>query len=251
VNELANQQATELATDTHSIHVIAIALDDTEPDYALLSETERQRAGRFLRQQDGARFAAAHDALRRLLAAALETPAAELRIAASSDGKPWLLRYPGLAFNLSHSGAVALVAIGRDMRLGIDIEHRERPAAAHFDWRGIASTYFTQRERTAIGAGADAAYRFLQMWTAKESVLKAIGSGLSELEQVEVAFDGAVPLLLSRHHLRWRLMPLAITGGHPAALTHDGPSRPLRYWRWDGSLQPAFIEKNISYVQAA
>lgn len=244
-----------LAIDDHSIHVISIALDAAAPgldsETWTLSALERERAGRFLRQRDGRRFSAAHSAMRRSLAAALGIPAAALEINARNDGKPWLPRHPELGFNLSHSGPVALLAIGRNLHLGIDIEHRDRLADANFDWRAIAQSYFTERERQEIGAGAGAAQRFLQVWTAKEAVLKAIGSGLSELDRVEIALAASAPLLLSSHSRHWCLTKLTIAGGHPAALAHDGSPRPICYWRWDDSPQSQLIEENLSYVQAA
>ncbi|WP_083339106.1 4'-phosphopantetheinyl transferase family protein [Chromobacterium sphagni] len=226
-----------LAAPGAGIDVIAIPLDGP-PCADALSPKERERAGRFVRPQDGIRYAAAHNALRHLLAAALSLEPGSLEFDAHSGGKPWLPAYPGLAFNLSHSGDIGLVAIGRGLRLGVDVEQRQRNGR-ELDWRGIAESYFTVRELQAIGDDDDATLRFLRMWTAKEAVLKAIGSGLSGLAEVETALnDENQAWLLSAHRAEWRLQTLELAGGHAAALAYDGPHRPLRQWLWQDFAQP-------------
>ncbi|WP_434628787.1 4'-phosphopantetheinyl transferase family protein [Chromobacterium sp. CV08] len=218
-----------LAASDAAIDVIAVPLDGPHcPD--ALSPDERRHAGRFVRPRDGARYAAARNALRHLLAAALDADPAALEFASEGGGKPWLPAHPELGFNLSHSGDAALVALARGLRLGVDLEQRRRDGR-ELEWRGIAESYFSARERLAL-AGGDATRRFLRMWTAKEAVLKAIGSGLSGLADVEIALDEADrPRLLSAHCGEWRLQALETEDGHAAALAHDGPPRPLRRWR--------------------
>ncbi|MGC0151281.1 4'-phosphopantetheinyl transferase family protein [Chromobacterium vaccinii] len=218
-----------LAASGPAIDVIAVPLDGPRcPD--ALSPAERLHAGRFFRPRDGARYAAARNALRHLLAAALDADPAELAFAAESGGKPWLPAHPELGFNLSHSGDAALVALARGLRLGVDLEQRRRDGR-ELEWRGIAESYFSARERLTLDGG-DATRRFLRMWTAKEAVLKAMGSGLSALADVEIALDQADrPRLLSAHRDQWRLQALETEDGHAAALAHDGPPLPLRQWR--------------------
>ncbi|WP_155419432.1 4'-phosphopantetheinyl transferase family protein [Chromobacterium subtsugae] len=219
-----------LASPGAAIDVIAIPLDGPPcPD--ALSPDERLRAARFIRPRDGARYAAAHNALRQLLAAALGADPAALDFAAESAGKPWLPAYPELGFNLSHSGDAALVALARGARLGVDLEQAQRDGR-ELDWQGIAESYFSAGERLALGDADDGARRFLRMWTAKEAVLKAMGSGLSGLADVEIALDAAGrPRLVSAHGDSWRLHALETEDGHAAALVHDGAPRPLRLWR--------------------
>jgi 4'-phosphopantetheinyl transferase len=79
-------------------------------------------------------------------------------------------------FNVSHSGDVALIAIGYTHELGIDIERRRH--ISHFEQ--IASRYFHAHEVAAIhDAPPDSRNdTFLRLWTAKEAILKAIGIGI-------------------------------------------------------------------------
>lgn len=79
--------------------------------------------------------------------------------------------------NWSHSAAGLLVACGRDVDLGVDVEWtgRARPRALE-----IANRYFHPDEARWLGSLADPARAeaFLRLWCAKEAVLKAVGVGL-------------------------------------------------------------------------
>lgn len=142
---------------------------------ACLDEAERRRLEAFVHDRERRRFAATRAALRHLLARRLgSTPAAvELRIGA--HGKPCLAdESSGLAFNVTHSDDVALIAIGRVGMIGIDLE-RVRPIddavfEGIFDRGELAglTALSPERRRSALLSG----------WTRKESVLKALGTGL-------------------------------------------------------------------------
>ncbi|QOW24768.1 4'-phosphopantetheinyl transferase superfamily protein [Lysobacter sp. H23M47] len=115
---------------------------------------------------------------RRWLGERLGCPPEELSLPRDDHGRPQLggrfARWDG---NWSHSGAGLLVALGRDVRLGIDLEWvRPRPRAME-----LARRFFTASEADAI-ANLPPAQRepaFLRLWCAKEAVLKAHGRGLA------------------------------------------------------------------------
>jgi len=80
--------------------------------------------------------------------------------------------------NWSHSGDGLLIALGREVRIGIDLE-RVRPRARALD---LAQRFFTAPELAWLHAAPSAAVRdhgFLRLWCAKEAVLKAHGHGIS------------------------------------------------------------------------
>lgn len=214
--------------DKAHIEIVTVDLDALPTRHDLLDADENRRARAFLRPQDGHRFAAAHGLLRQLLGLACGEPPASLVWGVRESGKPWLPAHPRLGFNLSHAGPIAVIALGRDLRVGVDVEHLARS----LDWRGIASHYFSADECRAIGDGEGAARRFYTLWTAKEAVLKAIGCGLSALDNAPIALDReGRPRLLHPLNDEWHLTPLHEVG-HPAALVYDGPTRMLRHWRW-------------------
>jgi 4'-phosphopantetheinyl transferase len=135
-----------------------------------------------------------------------------------------------LGFNWSHSGDHALIAVGRRVAPGIDLECvRARPRAMD-----IARRYFSTAEAEALAAlpatARDAA--FLEMWTAKEAVLKALGRGLAfGLDRLSIA-SSAGQLMLQRLEGddvdAWQLQRLAVDPTLVAALAWRGGTRRIR-----------------------
>jgi 4'-phosphopantetheinyl transferase len=119
-------------------------------------------------------------ALRSLLAGYLGVPGAQIRFEYSASGKPQLApeQNPrGLQFNLSHSASQAVIAVGAELQLGVDIEKIREEV----DTAALAQRFFSPRE----GAGLQAlpvnlrVPGFFACWTRKEAFLKATGTGLS------------------------------------------------------------------------
>ena len=148
------------------------------PELALLDALERAQAEKFRRAADRRRYVASHAFLRRVLTGYVGVPADELRFATGQYGKP-ALSYPatGLAFNLSHSGGVAFVAVGGGAAVGVDVEQ----ARSDVDLHGLARSVFSKEERTVLHACDPALQRalFYRAWVCKEALLKACGAGLS------------------------------------------------------------------------
>lgn len=79
---------------------------------------------------------ASDSALREILGRHLGLPGEELRFEAGEHGKPRLADPEAeLAFNLSHSGSLALVAVAR-REVGVDVERirAKRPAGFYRSW---------------------------------------------------------------------------------------------------------------------
>lgn len=146
-----------------------------------LDEAEREHAQRFRRLEDRVRFVLARAALRELLAERLGAPPRALRFGASAHGRPVLAApagAPAFAFNVSHSGAHALLALSSAREVGIDVELLTQGA----DWCALSAVACTQAERATLACLPDAsrARAFVRIWTAKEAVLKAVGVGIAE-----------------------------------------------------------------------
>ena len=91
-------------------------------------------------------------------------------------GKPYLIEYPGVFFNLSHSGSRAMCVIS-DRECGCDVE---KISGEHMS---VAEHFFTGPEQEYIAKGTEGdAGRFFRLWTHKESYIKATGAGLSALK---------------------------------------------------------------------
>jgi 4'-phosphopantetheinyl transferase len=165
-------------------HVWAVPIDEhyaTKQWPKCLSQNERARAEQFLLEAPRRRFIVARTALRRLLGAYLDVPAADVALAYSARGKPMLgstSAGKSLQFNLAHTRDLALVAVTRGCDIGVDVEQLR--AVSHLE--SIARRYFHPAELSEImNAPAESrSEAFLRCWTAKEAVVKAVGSGLTD-----------------------------------------------------------------------
>jgi 4'-phosphopantetheinyl transferase len=128
-----------------------------------------------------------------------------------------------LAFNLSHSGDWLVIAVARDMQLGIDIE-RIRPA---FRTGDISRRYFSHDENAALSALPEAqrVRAFFDGWTRKEAYVKARGAGLQlGLDTFSVSLAPDVPAtFLSGVDAVWTLTAFDLDPQTPGALVHDCP----------------------------
>jgi 4'-phosphopantetheinyl transferase len=136
---------------------------------SLLTRADLARADRFVRPEDRGRFLAARLGLLQILADHAGIHLAQLDLHQGPNGK---LPGCGWQFNWSHSGDFVAWLVGRDP-CGVDIElHDRRPSM------DLASL-FTEDEQAWIECSEDAPAAFMDLWTAKESVVKALGRGLS------------------------------------------------------------------------
>lgn len=151
---------------------------------AILSPPERARAARFHRQIDRARWTRTHIAVRCILAGYLGLPPQDVEYASDpeSEGmrtriaKPTLASDPRLRFSLAHAADRAALAVAWEREVGIDLE----PIDPDLDLRSLLSIACSSVEAASVEAQPppDRVARFLELWTAKEAYLKAIGLGL-------------------------------------------------------------------------
>lgn len=98
----------------------------------------------------------------------------QVRVAEKESGKPYLLDYPDIYFNISHSEKKVLVVFS-DVEIGCDIEY-----AAEMKGLELAEKFFCRSEYDYIvrQSKKEQAAAFYRLWTLKESFLKATGLGL-------------------------------------------------------------------------
>jgi len=207
----------------------------------LLSEEELTRAGRFHFQRDRRGFTAARAMLRSILAAYLGCTPRALNFVYSKKEKPSLgpeHSAGGIAFNVSHSGGIALLAFSRGRDVGVDVEHLRHD----FDLEAIACRFFSAQEQSQLAAlpaqvRVDA---FFRCWTRKEAYIKATGDGLSlPLSQFDVSLAPGQrdALLATRPDAaeagKWLLREVPAGSGHVAALCVRGRDWKLRAWADD------------------
>lgn len=114
-----------------------------------------------------------------LLGRYLGLPGERIVLVVGAHGRPELGagHDQAVAFNWSHSGTQALIAVARGIVPGVDLERQHERAKA----LALARRFFTMDEAQALAGLAEPARStaFLRLWTAKEAVLKAHGGGIS------------------------------------------------------------------------
>lgn len=113
------------------------------------------------------------------LASELGAPAASLPLRRDAWRRPWVdAPFEQRDVSWSHSGDGLLVALGQQVRVGIDLERRRpRPRAL-----ALAARYFDPAEHAWLATLHEPLAReqaFLRLWCAKEAVLKAHGRGIA------------------------------------------------------------------------
>ncbi len=95
----------------------------------------------------------------------------------NESGKPFLKSpEPKLHFNLSHAGDDFLIAVSIHP-VGVDLEKKDRKIPELDD---IIKRYYSHEEQQAVNTSTYPEETFLRIWTIKEAVIKAIGTGIHE-----------------------------------------------------------------------
>jgi len=173
------------------------------PDVSLLSQDEKSKLKGISAQDVRETFLLSKCAIRFLLAQYTEKPSEEKCVDTHPGGKPFFVNHPNLHFSLSHSGGEVAIAFSRTP-IGFDVEKKERRA----DFVSIAQRFFSVAEAAQIAAaGERAASLFVDLWTAKEAILKLEGSGISgglERALVWSEFEGELDgRRVHLHRMEW------------------------------------------------
>lgn len=167
-----------------------------------------------------------------LLAGYLGIAPEAVQLVAGEHGRPALDPGHGgaLDFNWTHSGEQALVAVARGITPGIDLELRRTRART----LEIAQRFFTAEEAAWLGTLDENARpaAFLELWTAREAVLKAMGRGLAfGLDRLAFRCDAnglALQRLDGEDPAAWQLQRLDVGDEAFAALAWRGTPRRIR-----------------------
>ncbi len=153
----------------------------------------------------------------------------EWRFVAGRFGKP-VVSAPlpaSRAFNLSHSAGLVVCAIAGQGEIGADVEDIRRPAP----WRRLATRFFSQAETDGLERLPERqrTERFMQIWTLKESYIKAIGKGLSaplDRFAIEIPPDGPTRVSFAdpQDTSQWRFAQATLNDQyHVAVAAADAP----------------------------
>lgn len=174
-----------------------------------LDAGERLSWQRYLHLGARRRFLLCRAALRIALCERLACKNTQLAFGVAQHGKPFAL-VDGVAaavsFNVSHSGEHGLIALAPTGRLGVDVE--KYAARRHIDQLVAAAGVLTAHEREELAHlhGNDKERMFVRLWTIKEALAKALGTGLriglAELAVPPPLFQGATSTFQFPHEPR-------------------------------------------------
>jgi phosphopantetheine--protein transferase-like protein len=169
-----------------------------------------------------------HDSARRVLAAHLEVDPAAIALAKDPHGRLFVdaARMPDCShaaeidISVSHAAGIQVIGVAFGGRIGVDVEALD----ANVDVAALSRDHFTSSEQANLMAlpPSDRVDHFYHLWTAKESVAKAIGHGFSlGLDRVELIVNAGscrISRIAGSAHLA--------TGWHVAhrAHSHHGQS---------------------------
>jgi 4'-phosphopantetheinyl transferase len=212
--------------------------------HAMLTEREKAQEQRFYFATDRRRYLVARALVRTILSRYISIDPAALIFSTNAYGKPHLdetqSKLSNLTFNLSHTQGLIALAITKTLAIGVDVESvctRPNPF-------GIAENYFSPDEITDFNrvSPEQKTTRFYEVWTLKESYVKARGLGLSiPLDKFSFRLQGENEIAfsttpeLSDDSRRWRFWQLQVGPQHLLAICSEN----------DGAREPVLKFKNV------
>jgi 4'-phosphopantetheinyl transferase len=247
LNTLSNtweHPSPEITLQPGEVHLWRVQFDLLPPVLdqliSVLSNEEREKAARFYFQADRERYITSKACQRTVLGAYLGVEPGSLVFDLNPHGKPRLSGEIGataLAFNLSHTLGLGILAVARGVELGVDVENAK---AREVDM-GIARRFFSPHEVAVLEAlpVADQMGAFFVCWTRKEAYIKARGEGLAfPLDKFSVSFSpNQLPALLSNEEdpdetRRWAFYHLDLGPGYAGALAIPARHWTFRQFKW-------------------
>ena len=213
----------------NEVHVLQCYLNlpfvQTERMQQTLSRDELERAGRFRFPHDRTNFIAARGTLRAILGGYLHIRPDKVRFRYGTFGKPELANTQNekiISFSVSHSGDLAVYSVALSRKTGVDIEY----VRSCTEMEDIAERYLSRSESFLLKSYPRHMRQkaFFMYWTRREAYLKALGTGLSGLEDPFPA-DVNAP---------WSFTDLHIADGYAACLAVEGREFSLKCLRWAG-----------------
>lgn len=161
------------------LHVCqALPLDEfiarQEEILTLVPKERRERFLRFRRAEDRQRSLIGELLVRSVVSSRLGVANDQIQFEKGEHGKPSLRTFRDIHFSISHSGEWVVNAFSESV-IGVDIQQMEMRSL------DVARRFFTDEEYGLILAEPeqDRLSIFYELWTLKESYLKAVGSGIA------------------------------------------------------------------------
>ncbi len=158
---------------------------------AMLDEAERGQHQRYIPQAKRHEYLVTRVLVRTVLGEILGCPPERLRFVPNAWGRPELapdVSSTPVYFNVSHTDGLVVCLVSTTHQVGVDTEQLARAPTL----LKLAPRVFSVREQNDLAAlaGASQARRAVDLWTLKESYIKARGMGLAlPLAKFSCCFD--------------------------------------------------------------
>lgn len=224
--------------DTIEIWHGNIAAEDADYQlyWSVLDAAEQAQVGKFKNDLLRKRYVEVHGRLRYVLAQTLNESPEKINIKTAEHGKPYLADNPELVFNLSHSENAMVIAVGRNCRLGVDVE-RCKPRT---NLIGLVEKCFAEEEIAYWNELPEAqkTVEFFRFWTRKEAFVKATGRGIAlGLNKCVINPENQVVFLRVPAGCglasMWHVLDLALGQGVCSALVTDKKIVGVRLIDWE------------------
>lgn len=223
--------------EEHRIDIRYVLLDEIDDaqvfdEYrSLLSSDELERLQRITNSESRRLFLTGRGLLRKTLSQCSGIDPRSLEFQYNTYGKPSLKTQiePSLEFSVSHTRGIAMCAVASDSPLGVDVEHDRRVEnPLEIARRFFAPAEAEELERLSAEQRGGA---FLDLWTLRESFVKARGVSLFT-RPADYAFslttDGDVRVAFSKSSGEkpedWQFFRFRLAQGYRAALAVARPA---------------------------
>lgn len=214
------------------LHQLSLAQDLRNEQMQLLSDNEQSFAKTLRYPEVKRRYIRVRQGVRQVLGDFLHESAKTIRFAKTDYGKPYLLDYPTVNFNISHTGDDLLIAISLVGAIGVDIEQERQLNTPLLDLarRCFAPEEIAYWQQLPVNLQLAEFYR---LWTAKEAFVKAVGRGIGlGLSQCVIAPLATQLVAIPSEYgtaQDWQLINLALTADLHGALVIAAGQLPAHF----------------------
>jgi 4'-phosphopantetheinyl transferase len=224
------------------IHVWLVSLTEAQLLHDIHSyQDELQQSLNSGHGFTGRPFAPSRLALRKILSKYIGIAPSKIEFSHTNNGKPFLARkedHGDLSFNIAHSDDYALIAIGLNQEIGVDIEKLRDTINIEI----VMKHYFSVDERHNVKHALEDQYNtFFRYWVRKEALIKAVGRDISYLLNTKDIFyppqhGRRTETLYPKQptdHTPWFGRELPIDETHVAYLVHQSEVSQVYQWLWN------------------
>jgi len=165
--------STAEAKPLQEYYILFAKIPEEETIPFLLQEAQIAKTEKYLHLEDQISYRFRHHLLNTIITSLTEKQISEIDYRLNEFGKPFI-KDLSFHFNISHTENSIAICIG-PKPMGIDIEMIRNTTL----FEPVAVSQYHPNERTLVLAN-DNDVTFLSIWTRKEALLKAVGTGLND-----------------------------------------------------------------------